>query len=415
MTHDRHAVLRLSFEVIEGYFSVLGLTIVDDLNNYKNTKTKFTAIDKDGYKVFMTVNSAKNSKGYRKFDKSNPYTIDNIKLWLILNDPDYELLSTEYCGTDEKYTWRMISRPDLEPFRTTWTDFKSDGNRHPDLGRQRSADGKRRKPDQVKRDIDKRLEESYPDWLLDEGEEFKYRTAKSPYLNFTHKLGYKSQTTYAQVHSEVLRTLVLFHPSYPETSIHNMELWTHLNSKYEMVKGQEYTEYRGKYKFICDIHNEFTNNFSTVYSYNTGCQDCISEAHYGEGNPNWKPFITDEERENRHTREMYVDGYARWRTDSLKRDAYSCQICGHTEELVVHHKDGFHWNVDRRADLSNSVTLCSTCHDDFHTQYGYFYNTEEQFNEYFTDMQKIIEDVIKDAKEYHQRKDNKYHTELHKE
>ena len=55
----------------------------------------------------------------------------------------------------------------------------------------------------------------------------------------------------------------------------------------------------------------------------------------------------------------------------LTRDAYTCQICGATHPLDVHHKDngGVHINGDKTNNsLSNLITLCRSCH--FRLHYG---------------------------------------------
>ena len=50
--------------------------------------------------------------------------------------------------------------------------------------------------------------------------------------------------------------------------------------------------------------------------------------------------------------------------------------------LNAHHLNGWNAFPEQRFDLDNGVTLCTDCHKDFHSQYGYGDNTREQFNEY---------------------------------
>ena len=65
-----------------------------------------------------------------------------------------------------------------------------------------------------------------------------------------------------------------------------------------------------------------------------------------------------------------------------------CECCGakngngKTIILNAHHKDGYHWCVERRHDVTNGVTLCDECHKEFHDIYGNRNNTEEQYNEF---------------------------------
>ena len=67
----------------------------------------------------------------------------------------------------------------------------------------------------------------------------------------------------------------------------------------------------------------------------------------------------------------------------MKRDDYTCQVCGtHGGNLAVHHLNGYNWDIDNRYNPDNGVTLCQSCHRNFHKRYGMGDNTVEQFNEY---------------------------------
>jgi len=55
-----------------------------------------------------------------KFNKTNPYTIQNIKLWCKLNDKPFELLSEEYEGNNKKLKWKCLKDGCKEEFEITW-------------------------------------------------------------------------------------------------------------------------------------------------------------------------------------------------------------------------------------------------------------------------------------------------------
>lgn len=104
-----------------------------------------------------------------------------------------------------------------------------------------------------------------------------------------------------------------------------------------------------------------------------------SKYNIGEANPNWNPELTPEERERGR---KYPEYYDFLRT-VMKRDNYSCQICAtHGDTLNVHHLNSYDWDKENRTNPDNGITLCKTCHTDFHMKYGYGKNTREQFNEY---------------------------------
>ena len=47
---------------------------------------------------------------------------------------------------------------------------------------------------------------------------------------------------------------------------------------------------------------------------------------------------------------------------ALKRDNYTCQECGATENLQVHHIKAKKFHPELTYDLDNLITLCKKCH-----------------------------------------------------
>ena len=107
-----------------------------------------------------------------------------------------------------------------------------------------------------------------------------------------------------------------------------------------------------------------------------------SQYSFGVDHHNYNPNLTEEERlKNRHrTNEVEFRVWSKMVKD---RDNYTCQICNqHRGKLNSHHLNGWNAFPEQRFDLDNGVTLCTDCHKDFHSQYGYGDNTREQFDEY---------------------------------
>lgn len=71
----------------------------------KNKKYFATYMCESGFYYFSEVNNIKYGQKPNRFDKSNPYTIQNIKLWCKLNNKPFELISKEYNGNDKKLEW----------------------------------------------------------------------------------------------------------------------------------------------------------------------------------------------------------------------------------------------------------------------------------------------------------------------
>lgn len=58
--------------------------------------------------------------------------------------------------------------------------------------------------------------------------------------------------------------------------------------------------------------------------------------------------------------------YRKWKKEVLNRDNYQCQLCGSEKQLHAHHIKPFSIFPDLRFDVSNGLTLCSTCHLNTH-------------------------------------------------
>lgn len=115
------------------------------------------------------------------------------------------------------------------------------------------------------------------------------------------------------------------------------------------------------------------------------CSDECRYKHFGELNKGknhfrWNPNLTDEDRaSNRKSPE-----YLKWRLDVYKRDSYTCQCCRDNKggNIVAHHILNFSEHIALQTDINNGITLCETCHKDFHGLYGYTGNNKTQLEEF---------------------------------
>lgn len=108
------------------------------------------------------------------------------------------------------------------------------------------------------------------------------------------------------------------------------------------------------------------------------CGGCRKLQFTGENNPNWNPDLTDQDRLELG---RYEEGYKSWARKVKHRDGYLCQCCKKKSsgKLVSHHLNSYSTHEHSRTDVDNGVTLCETCHKEFHATYGYGSNTREQF------------------------------------
>jgi len=94
---------------------------------YENNHTDLTFKDEDGYLYSQNLNNIQQKK-LSKFHISNIYTIENIKLWCILNNKSYKLLSDIYNGNDEKLQWKCLKDDCAEVFESKWKNIVQGNN-----------------------------------------------------------------------------------------------------------------------------------------------------------------------------------------------------------------------------------------------------------------------------------------------
>lgn len=132
-----------------------------------------------------------------------------------------------------------------------------------------------------------------------------------------------------------------------------------------------YVDYTTPIPYICKCGREGFSSYAT-FRKSKQCKQCSFDAMKS-------PNSTGEMKIDRR----HIEGYKDWVKDCYKRDNYVCQCCSQRGgKLNAHHKDGYHWCVERRIDPTNSVTLCKECHTEFHSIYGNKDNTEAQYMEF---------------------------------
>lgn len=89
---------------IEITFNKYNLKLLGNKNG--NNKTKFTAVDEEGYLIYISLEFLKSNGGsYRLWHKSNPYSIYNINKYLKDNNINTKTISEEYKSLADKMKW----------------------------------------------------------------------------------------------------------------------------------------------------------------------------------------------------------------------------------------------------------------------------------------------------------------------
>lgn len=95
-------IKKLTYEEVYNRFKEKGYKLLD--KEYVSSSTRMTCIDKDGYKYFVCNNLLQNGRIPEKFNKYNPYTLENVENLLKLESNGSKLLTKEYVDSRMKLT-----------------------------------------------------------------------------------------------------------------------------------------------------------------------------------------------------------------------------------------------------------------------------------------------------------------------
>jgi hypothetical protein len=360
---------------------------------YTNAHMKLTYKDKDGYYYYQSYNGFDRNESSFPFAKSNPYTIQNIKLWCKLNDKPFELISNEFIGNDKNLQWKCFKCEEI--FEAKW------GNISQGKGCGKCAKNRKLSYEEVKYFIEVKsssgcelLSTEYHD--VYKKLELKCKCGKAFDVNFSDfKHGNKRQCNecgflmiadsrrndydyvknYIEIESNSGCKLLSKNYTNNTTLLHIQckcrndfyDTFAHFREsnsskaceicsnkiKWDIVKMQKWCDKNAKGYKVLDVfrrdiklnnlyvkikcpnqlHKAYIVSWNNFYSQNKRCRECYLESNVGENHPNWNGGIT----ELTH----YIRGYLeQWREDSMKICRYKCVITGRPF-THIHHLYGF--------------------------------------------------------------------------
>lgn len=334
-------------------------------SEFRGAIKKHRFIGKDGYLYFNTLSSLNEGKIPKTFATTNPFTIDNIKTWLLKNDIGYELLTSEYKGAEEKMLWKNTSNGLC--YIASWKKVHyqkhpiDDATKHEN--RVNSLINKSRNNTLVTNEIINILSESFSDWRVNGDINTLYNGSGSNFPVIS-KEGYLSSTNIERL--RLGKSPSLFRNAESDICTYNMYKLVENKSEYKIEPNQEFSSSLDYYCFSCKEHGEFYETLSNITKIDICCPRC-------EG------YL--QTKSSRETKEYY-----HWRKNVLNKSGHKCDCCKSKNNLVVHHLNSYDWFVEGRTDVNNGVTLCENCHTRgeyaFHKSYGAGNNTVEQYNEW---------------------------------
>lgn len=116
---------KLTYEEVKNFINSLGYELLS--KEYLRNEQKLILRDDEGYLYSTSINNLKNNRMPNKFNKSNPYTIQNIKLWCKLNNKPYELISDTYIKVDTNLYWKCLKDNCKGIFKMSWENIHNHG------------------------------------------------------------------------------------------------------------------------------------------------------------------------------------------------------------------------------------------------------------------------------------------------
>lgn len=153
----------------------------------------------------------------------------------------------------------------------------------------------------------------------------------------------------------------------------------------DVVPLEEYVDNTTKILFKCSCGDIWETTPERVLLGNH-CKKCGYKSLLGNKNHFYNPNLSSDDRLNAKYRFRQPE-YKKFIRACFERDDYTCQLTGLKSkgDIVVHHLNGYNWDIKNRFNVNNGITLNQVIHNEFHKLYGKGNNTKEQFIE-FVDM-----------------------------
>lgn len=108
---------KYTFDNVKTIFMDRGFIPLFD--SYKNANEKMPCINSEGYKVVISLGKLLLNRTPQIFSISNPYSYENMKRWLKINHPEYELISEQYIGAKSNNYYKFYCKKHSEEFTMT--------------------------------------------------------------------------------------------------------------------------------------------------------------------------------------------------------------------------------------------------------------------------------------------------------
>lgn len=148
-------------------------------------------------------------------------------------------------------------------------------------------------------------------------------------------------------------------------------------SKNWMFLDEKFLGVHHKHNWLCKKHNVINCTTYTILKRGSFLECCHHEQTSGPNHPQYNHNVPGEQR----IKDRRSSINKKWRYSVVKRDNFTCQHCSKTindAKLNAHHIYSYLDNPSLRYELSNGITFCVECHQEFHKRFGKSNNNLQQ-------------------------------------
>lgn len=236
--------------------AVYGFHFLSD--SFDTIKDKYKISDRDGYLYYVTIDNVLRGSLPQKFSQSNPYTINNIKHYIILNNIECELLSSDYINNSYDLLWKCHCG---KIFKCSWNRFLNGKNQCNDCSKKERVNNNAIPIDKVE------------DILSGKS----YTLVKESFSRVTNGFTAIDQNGYyVQMNRDNLFTNKkpeIFHQCNPYT-IENIKHYIKINNIESELISTNYKGNTSKMLWKCKCGNRFKKSWSSFYSGSHYCTSC---------------------------------------------------------------------------------------------------------------------------------------------
>jgi hypothetical protein len=237
-------------------------------NIYNHSKEKLLCMNKSGYKAQISYNGLQQNKFPRWFSKDNPYTIENIQMYISNNNLESKIISDIYVDNTSNLIFECKKCGKL--YTTSWNTFQDRKLSYcQECVKANFFDNRRHNIEYIKSEY---VKQGYTPM-------FRIYTNNHEKLLVKNIDGYMGFLSYHNL--KIGQTFEVFHKLNSYT-IQNINLYIKTNGLNCKLLETRYISNSTKMKFQCECGEIFETQWDTFCASKTRCDMCTKRKSVGE-------------------------------------------------------------------------------------------------------------------------------------